>query len=69
MKIIQFSKILRDLREERKIKQKELADIMGVSQATISMWEKNASEPDIDKIRRLSNYFGVSTDYLLGLED
>jgi len=58
-------KILKDLRNERKISQEKLAKHMGVSRSTIAMWESGASEPDNESLKRLSMYFGVSTDYLL----
>lgn len=45
--------------------QEELAEKMGVSRQSISKWEGAQSVPDLEKILKLSNLFGVSTDYLL----
>ncbi|MDO4492894.1 MAG: helix-turn-helix transcriptional regulator [Clostridia bacterium] len=54
--------------EERKrcgMSQEELADKMGVSRQAVSKWESALTMPDIDKIIRLAELFGVTTDYLL----
>ena len=57
------------LRKSRGISQEELADKIGVSRQAVSKWESEQSTPDIDKIILLSNYFDVTTDYLLkGIE-
>ncbi len=45
--------------------QEELAEHMGVSRQAVSKWESAQSVPDLDKILKLSNIFGVTTDYLL----
>jgi transcriptional regulator with XRE-family HTH domain len=47
------------------LSQEEIASVLGVSRQALSKWECNTSIPDIDKIVALSNYFNVSTDYLL----
>lgn len=45
--------------------QEELGDKLGISRQSVSKWESGMSTPDIDKIIKLSELFGVSTDYLL----
>lgn len=53
--------------EQRKLKglsQEELADKIGVSRQAVSKWESEQAMPDIDKIILMSDYFGVTTDYL-----
>lgn len=45
--------------------QEELAEQLGISRQSVSKWESGMSIPDIDKIIKLSELFGVSTDYLL----
>ena len=62
----QFGEILAELRKDRGLKQKELAKIMHVSTSTISNYEIGAHYPDIEKLMELADYFGVTTDYLLG---
>ena len=57
-------KIIR-LRKEQGWSQEELAHRLEVSRQAVSKWESMASVPDLDKILKLSQLFGVSTDYLL----
>lgn len=53
------------LRKENSWSQEELAAKLGISRQSVSKWESTASIPDLDKIIKLSEIFGVSTDYLL----
>lgn len=57
------------LREELGLKQEELANKMSVSPSSIGMYETNKREPNNELILKLAEYFGVSTDYLLGKTD
>lgn len=60
---------IQNLRKTRGISQEELADRIGVSRQAVSKWESKQSTPDVEKIILLSEYFGVTTDYLLkGIE-
>ena len=54
-----------ELRKKNGWSQEELAGQLGVSRQSVSKWESAASIPDLDKILKLSELFGVSTDYLL----
>ncbi len=57
------------LRKQKGISQEELANIIGVSRQSVSKWESEQSTPDIEKIILLSEFFGVTTDYILkGIE-
>lgn len=58
-----------ELRIEMKISQQTLADEIGVSRRAITFWESGINEPKATYIARLSKFFGVSADYLLGLEE
>lgn len=49
--------------------QTELANFLNTTQDTISLWEREKSNPDIEQLIKLARFFDVSTDYLLGLED
>ena len=60
---------LRDLRRERNITGVELGKIIDVSQQTISKWESGQKSPSKENLKKLSAYFHVSSDYLLGLTD
>ena len=64
-----FSEKLRDLRKKSGLSQKELADKLGVAQASINYWEKGQRTPSIDMVTLISNYFVVSVDYLLTGKD
>lgn len=61
-----FGEILRELREDKRLSQKQLAKILYVTTGTISNYETNRHFPDIDHLILLCDYFGVTTDYLLG---
>ncbi len=53
------------LRKQRGWSQEELAQQLSVSRQSVSKWESGASMPDLDKILKMSEIFGVSTDTLL----
>lgn len=57
------------LRKENDISQLEFATRVGLSQQTISRYESGEREPDYDTLKKFASYFGVTTDYLLGLSD
>lgn len=60
---------IQSLRKARGISQEQLADQIGVSRQAVSKWESEQSTPDLDKIVLLSDFFDVTTDYLLkGIE-
>lgn len=59
------SKQLIHLRNVKGISQEELASLMNVTRQAVSKWENDQTLPDSEKIIRLSEIFGVSTDYLL----
>ena len=57
------------LRKAKGISQEELADKVGVSRQAVSKWESEQSTPDLEKVIILSDFFGVTTDYILkGIE-
>ncbi|MGI6161515.1 MAG: helix-turn-helix domain-containing protein [Christensenellales bacterium] len=57
------------LRKAKGISQEELADMAGVSRQAVSKWESGQSTPDLEKIIIISEYFSVTTDYILkGIE-
>lgn len=57
------------LRKNKGISQEELADKIGVSRQAVSKWESEQSTPDIERVIFLSDFFDVTTDYLLkGME-
>lgn len=57
------------IKEERiklKISQFKLGEILSVTQQAVGKWEKNLAEPDASSLKKLSELFHVTTDYLLG---
>ena len=64
----EFGSRLTSLRHER-VSQKEVAEALGVSQALLSHYEKGIRECGLDFIRKASNYYDVTADYLLGLSE
>ena len=64
-----FFERLKELRIEKGIGQVELARELNVSKGIISLWENGLREPKLSNLIALAKYFGVSLDYLAGLED
>ena len=60
---------LRDLREDHDLKQKDLADILNTTQQVYSRYENGLNQIPIHHLVTLSNFYKVSTDYILGLTD
>lgn len=58
----------RELREERKLSQAEMAKILHVSQQTYSRYESHKTEIPLEKLVYLAKFFDTSVDYLLGVE-
>ena len=59
---------IKRLRLARNLSQVDLAKSLGVTKQSISNWENNNIQPSIDMLIRVSDFFHVSTDYILGLE-
>ncbi|MBD5492886.1 MAG: helix-turn-helix transcriptional regulator [Lachnospiraceae bacterium] len=60
---------IQNLRKIKGISQEQLAEAIGVSRQAVSKWESEQSTPDLDKIVLMSDFFDVTTDYLLkGIE-
>ena len=60
--------LLKSLRKDAGLTQKELADKVGVTNSTISFYEQEERSPSVDMIIRLAEIFNVSVDYLLGID-
>ncbi len=61
-----FCDIFSELRKDRHLSQAEMARLMSVSPATVSNYETGRFFPSLDTVIWLAEYFGVTTDYLLG---
>lgn len=64
-----FGKKLKELRQEKHLRQIDLGDILGVSKTTVCQWETSKQEPCLEDIVKLVRFFNVSADFLLDLED
>ena len=62
-----FGEILKTLRKGRGMTQSELGGKIGLSKAVISKYETGLGYPSFDVLIRISQFFGVSTDYMLGV--
>lgn len=60
---------LRDIREDRDLTQRQVADYLHIRQNTYSQYENGQRGLPIDTLIKLARYFDVSTDYILGLTD
>ena len=59
---------LKDLRQKINMSQDDVANLLHINRTTLTKWETGKHNPDIDTIIFLAEYFGVTTDYLLGVE-
>lgn len=60
---------LKELRKERGLYQKDIANYLGVDRTTYVKYETGASEPDTVTLSKLADFFNVSLDYLVGRDD
>lgn len=60
---------IRTLREERGIRQIDLAEHLGVALTTVSGWETNNRVPRIEVLEKIADFFGVTPNFLLGEDD
>ena len=68
MKENNFGEILKSLRLEKGMSQVTLAQELKLSKGIISLWENGLREPNMSSLIVLAKYFGVTIDYLVGLE-
>lgn len=57
--------VLRVLRDRKGVKQQDVAEYLGVDRSTYAKYESGASEPNIDMLNKLTEYYHVSLDYLI----
>ena len=60
---------LRELRENKKLTKKETAEKIGISERAYLTYEYGEREPKLDTLQKLADFYGVTTDYLLGRPD
>lgn len=61
-----FAERLKLLRNEHDMSQQKLADLLGLRQSTVAMWEKGKNSPAYETLINIANIFNVSIDYLTG---
>lgn len=66
---LNIGKTIKYLRKEKNITQDELADILGVSYQSVSRWETGTCYPDMELLPVISDFFGVTVDKLLGVNE
>lgn len=64
-----YSKILRDLREDRDLTQTQVAEYLGTSQTMYARYERGANELPIRHLLQLCDLYNVSSDFILGKTD
>ena len=64
-----FCERFKELRKDNNLSTEKLGKELNVSNSTITRWENGVIVPSIDHLYNIAKFFGVSADYLLGLED
>ncbi len=64
-----FGKRLRHVRKQKRVKQRILAEELNIAISTLSQYENDKRHPNFDLLVRIANYFDVTTDFLLGLNE
>ena len=61
-----FAERLRELRNEKKMTMKDLADKLSLTEQAISMYERNERRPNFEKLEEIADFFNIDMNYLLG---
>lgn len=64
-----FAARLKELRLRKELSQNDLANILGLSKSTISMYERGEREPDFETLESIADFFNVDMNHLLGNDD
>ncbi len=67
MNVCDFGTVLKQLRKNNNLTQEELGSRIGLSKAVVSKYENGMGYPTFDVLIQIADYFGVTTDYLLGV--
>lgn len=60
---------LLELRNEKRLSQRDIAKLFNVSQGTYNNWENARTQPSLEQLIALADFFDVSVDYLIGKDD
>lgn len=69
MNMVVFSERLKELRKSKNLSQKELAKILHTTNSSVCDWECGRTEPNLDTVLKIAQFFEISTDFLFGLND
>ena len=64
-----LGRVISTARKQKNLSQKELGDLLNVSNKAVSKWENGTAIPDLKKLNALAEYFGVTMDELLGFSN
>lgn len=64
-----FGEKLKELRSERELTQKQVAEALSITIPTLSHWECDYQEPSFKDLLAICRFYGVTSDYLIGLEN
>lgn len=64
-----FQNIFKNLRLRENLSQQELADKLGISKSSISMYENGNREPDLETLEKIADFFNVDMDFLIGRKE
>lgn len=64
---MQYYEKLKEIREDKDITQREVADAIGTTKQQIYAYEKGINKMSVERLKELCLYYGVSADYILGL--
>lgn len=65
--MLKIGEKIKELRKAQDVTQEKLADYLNISYQAVSKWENGLALPDLSLIPALSNFFGVTSDYLLDI--
>jgi transcriptional regulator with XRE-family HTH domain len=67
--IMGLSERIKTLRQAKQLSQAKLAEVLGLTKGAVNSWEAGSSQPSLLCVMKLAGFFGVTTDYLLGLNE
>lgn len=63
---MKYGDILKKLRNNKGLSQKELTDRLNINRSTYARYETSATQPDFDTLKKIANFYNVTVDYILG---
>ena len=65
---MRFERLI-ELRKEKHVSQRELGNLLGISDAAYGRYERGIAEPNVESLIKLADFYNVSIDYLVGRSD